>query len=94
MSNLGDDYRAMNAAGASKRASNRDQSAIYLTERDIVFSSNNSGAHLIVEGNSGYIDFWPGTGKWIVRKGRKGFGVKNLVNFINKEHTDNEQKAE
>lgn len=28
---------------------------------------------------------WPGTGKWITRTGKTGFGVKNLVKFIKNE---------
>lgn len=82
MGDLGDDYRAMNADEQAKRASNREQSAQYLTKHDILFESKNNGAHLIVEGNDGYIDFWPGTGKWKTRKGKSGFGVRNLVKYI------------
>jgi len=72
----------MQARSKDKRASNRDQSAQYLTMRGIPFTSNNHGAHLIVEGKDCYIDFWPGTGKWISRNKEAGFGVRNLVNFI------------
>ena len=65
-----------------KRASNRENSAEYLRERGIPFVEKNLGAHLIVEGRECFIDFWPGTGKWHSRCGQKGFGVRNLVEFI------------
>ena len=82
MGDTGDIYNAMKAEGQAKRSSNRDKSPLYLEERGIMFESKNNGAHLIVEGNDGYIDFWPGTGKWKVRNGKSGFGVRNLVILI------------
>lgn len=82
MSDVGDDYRALREESQKKRADNRQSSAIYLQEKDIPFESKNGGAHLVVEGRDCFIDFWPGTGKWITRNGQKGFGVANLVNFI------------
>lgn len=75
-------YRSLRSRSQEKRSSNRKQSAKYLQDRDIQFTEHNDGAHLIVEGQSTYIDFWPGTGKWNSRCGRKGFGVSNLVAFI------------
>ena len=82
MSEVAETYGAMRDASKAKRAGNREQSAQYLTAKEIPFTSNNGGAHLIVEGKDCFIDFWPGTGKWIARNGAKGFGVRNLVNFI------------
>jgi hypothetical protein len=82
MSEIGDDFAALKKYQQEKRAGNRVQSAEYLRERGIPFSSNNGGAHLIVEGPSCFIDFWPGTGKWNSRDGKKGFGVRNLVALI------------
>ena len=82
MSEIGDDFAALKKAQQENRANNRIQSADYLSKRGIQFSSNNGGAHLIVEGPSCFIDFWPGTGKWNSRDGQKGFGVRNLVAFI------------
>lgn len=61
---------------------NRENSADYLAQREIPFVQKNGGAHLIVEGKDCFIDFWPGTGKWHSRCGKKGFGVRNLVAFI------------
>ena len=82
MGDMGDYFRDMDAHSKKKRASNREQSAQYLADKGIVFTSHNQGAHLIVEGNNGHIDFWPGTGKWKTRDGRSGFGVRKLVEFI------------
>lgn len=69
----------------SKRADNREQSAKLLRDAGVVFVSKNEGAHLIVEGPNGFIDFWPGTGKWHVRgiPVEIGFGVRGLINLIN-----------
>ena len=82
MSEMGDDFRALKKFGQAKRADNRESSAEYLEQRSIPFVSKNDGAHLIVEGRECFIDFWPGTGKWNSRCGKKGFGVRNLVEFI------------
>jgi hypothetical protein len=68
-----------------KTASNRASSAAYLRSRGIEFSEHNNGAHLIVGHNGLVVDFWPGTGLWIVRNGRKGRGVRNLVRELKKE---------
>lgn len=82
MSELADDFRAMKKANQEKKSNNREQSAQYLKRHDIPFETKNNGAHLIVEGKDCFVDFWPGTGKWITRKGERGFGVRNLVKFI------------
>lgn len=82
MSEIGDIFNGLRKIKQEKRASNREQSAQILKDKGIVFSSNNGGAHLIVEGKNCYIDFWPGTGKWNSRNGDKGFGVRNLVIYI------------
>lgn len=76
-------HQIMKQRTQDKRASNRNNSAAYLDYKEIIYQEKNNGAHLIVEGNVGYIDFWPGTGRWIDRSsGTKGFGVRNLVTFI------------
>lgn len=75
--------------------SNEYTSTDLLRDNGIVFTSKNSGAHLIVEGNDGFIDYWPGTGRWKTRgnpgtwhfEGKnsvQGFGAHNLVAHINK----------
>lgn len=79
MGDVGDDYKVMNETSKVKRADNRNSSPAYLEKHCIPFTVKNNGAHLIVEGSKGFIDFWPGTGKWIARSGKKGFGVKGLI---------------
>ncbi|MER1940616.1 hypothetical protein ABS755_07900 [Castellaniella sp. FW104-16D08] len=79
MSEMGDDWNEIRKERQAKRATNRDQSAGYLAQRGIHYTSHNGGAHLIVEGPECFIDFWPGTGRWRTRDGHTGFGVRNLV---------------
>lgn len=75
-------FRAMKEHSKAKRASNRENSQKFLIEAGIPFTEKNDGAHLIVEGHSCFIDFWPGTGRWNSRDGSKGFGVRNLIQHI------------
>lgn len=75
-------WSAYKERSKTRRASNRENSAEMLEQAGIPFVSKNEGAHLIVEGRECYIDFWPGTGKWHSRDGAKGFGVRNLLEFV------------
>ena len=66
--------------GQEKRARNRGDSALMLTESGIPFAVHNAGAHLIVAGR---IDFWPGTGLWMERKSNKRhYGVRGLIKHV------------
>ena len=82
MSGMGEVFNAMKEESKERRARHREQSPKLLEAANIPFESKNGGAHIIAEGNECYIDFWPGTGKWISRNGRKGFGVRNLIKYI------------
>jgi len=82
MGDVGDVFREMRKDSQKKRESNRELSTKLLREKNIPFIAKNKGYHLIVEGKDCYIDFWPSTGKWIDRKGEKGFGVRNLIKHI------------
>ena len=63
-----------------KRQSNRYSSAALIAAAGITFTSYNGGAHLVVDGN---IDFWPGTGLWMVRKlSARFYGVRNLIQHV------------
>jgi hypothetical protein len=80
MGDMVEDYAAMRKQSQERRANNRDSSAQILTSKGVIFTSNNGGAHLIIRYGSGHIDFWPGTGKWIVRGSDvKGRGVFELL---------------
>lgn len=85
MGDMGDDFNAWKRAKMEKRAKNRDASPQRLTEAGVKFDSRNLGAHLIVQSQAGTIDFWPGTGNWIIRSTQqKGRGVFDLIKFIKK----------
>lgn len=73
---------AMKAASKKRRQKNRESSSMLLREQGIEFEEKNAGAHLIVKGRDCLIDFWPGTGKFITRNGKKGRGVFNLIKFV------------
>jgi hypothetical protein len=83
MGDMGEVFRDMTQHSKDKRAHNRMTSREWLVARKIPFESSNNGAHLIVEGPTGKIDFWPGTGKWIDRSdGKAKRGVRKLVKHI------------
>jgi hypothetical protein len=88
LSEIGELYSEIRNSSRKKRASNRAWSANKLTELGVKYESCNSGAHLIVEGNTSYIDFWPGTGKWISRDGASGRGIKSMLSLIGIFHYD------
>jgi len=77
-----EDYRAWDKAKQEKRADNRAQSASILARAGVIFESRNDGAHLVVLAGAHVVDFWPGTGLWIVRgsQARKR-GVRALLAF-------------
>lgn len=66
-----------------RRAHNREASAQLLAGAGIYFASSNAGAHLIVSAHGRTVDFWPGTGLWIERGGKRGRGVFGLIRSIN-----------
>ena len=83
MSDMGDDFTALRKIKQEKRASNRDASAAILSRSGVVFESKNLGAHLIVQAGATVVDFWPGTGLWIVRGEKKQRrGVRKLVEYV------------
>ena len=84
MGDMAEDFKFLKEVSKKKRESNRNSSLAFLERADIPFEIKNGGSHLIVEGCNGFIDFWPGAGKWIARTGIKGFGVKNLIETIRK----------
>ncbi len=74
-------FQCLKQESQQRRAGNRENSAKILSDNGISFESKNLGAHLIVHGHSVTVDFWPGTGKFIVRKGKTGRGVFNLLKY-------------
>lgn len=61
MSDEGEFWRDVRAAGQVKRAMNREDTPRLLADAGIKFVSHNGGAHLTVDG---VWSIWPGTGKW------------------------------
>lgn len=86
MSDMGDDFNALKKMRQEKRASNRDDSAVILSRSGVVFESKNIGAHLVVLAGAKVVDFWPGTGLWIVRGNKQQRrGVRKLVEFVERQ---------
>jgi len=80
MGDVGETFKMWNEVGQEKRRDNRETSRFLLEDKKIKFVNKNMGAHLIVTGKNGLIDFWPGTGKFIQRKPKRtGRGVFNLL---------------
>jgi hypothetical protein len=78
-SDSADMWRDVRKHAQAKRASNRQGSADVLRREGIAFEARNDGAHLIVSVGERVADFWPGTGLFQVRGGKRGRGVCNLV---------------
>ena len=81
--NMGDFWRDVKAASQVKRANNRQSSPDMLRSAGVPFTSKNGDAHLIATTDGGHIvDFWPGTGLWIMRGSTKHHGgVRQLIAF-------------
>jgi len=67
---------------ATTKAQRAALAARELSQAGIPFTVHNGGAHLVVEGPVGFIDYWPTTGKWAARSGRKGFGLLGLLKHV------------
>lgn len=81
---ISDYWRAVRAASQVKRGDNRAIAPDKLTQSGIRFTSKNDGAHLIVYAGNVAVDFWPGTGLWIVRGGNnRRRGIRKLIRFCN-----------
>jgi hypothetical protein len=77
---MADDFRALREESQRRRQSNREQSPLALTAAGLQFTVHNDGAHLVV---CARWDFWPGTGKWIDRKTKRGGrGVFQLIRMV------------
>jgi hypothetical protein len=85
MGDIGEMYDKKRAESQMKRALNRKTSREILDSYGIEYEIKNGGAHLIVKDKGLVIDFWPGTGKYIFRSGKKaGRGVLGMVRQIGK----------
>lgn len=82
MSELGETFAAWREMKQVKKELNLKQSTALLKDTAVKFESKNEGTHLIVESTKGKVDFWPSTGLWITRKGKRGRGVFALLEFM------------
>jgi len=80
----------MSNASRQVKAAKRERAAFELKEKGIDFEFKNYGAHLIVQNR---VDFWPGTGLWIIRdSGVKFRGLDNLLAWLENNDTNNLNK--
>lgn len=84
MGDMGDYWRdvtpGMKERSQQRRADNRESSAKMLAAAGLAFEVKNDGAHLIVKANGRTVDFWPGTGLWVVRgTNERRRGVRRLI---------------
>lgn len=80
---MSDFWRDVRAAHQQKRANNRIDNAAMLLAAGLKFETKNFGAHLVVRALGRTVDFWPGTGLWIVRNTKlQGRGVQHLIDSL------------
>jgi hypothetical protein len=95
VSELGDDFRTFREYQKKRKRQDylKAKPEQCLAEAGIGFTTHNEGLHLIVENNEKPIDFWPTTGRWISRNGKEGFGVKSLIEYIERGRGKHENKV-
>lgn len=80
---VGEYFNDLKEIKKAKKESNLESSTRILEQKGIDFDSCNGGVHLIVRRDGKTVDFWPSTGKWIVRKeSRKGRGIFKLLRYL------------
>ncbi|MBE1299724.1 MAG: hypothetical protein GJ680_07440 [Alteromonadaceae bacterium] len=73
-------FEVIKASSKQNRASNREHACVKLQHEGIRFTTANGGVHLIVQGKSEVIDYWPGTGKWRTRQTKQsGRGLNGVL---------------
>jgi hypothetical protein len=67
------------------------ESTQLLIDLGIDFTVHNNGLHLIIRCDRGIIDFWPSTGRWVLRGdggcNPKGRSVQTLLGYINRDNS-------
>jgi hypothetical protein len=85
VSELGETFAALREVSREARARNRHFGGAALRLARIDFISRNMGVHLVVSHAGAVVDYWPGTGLWIVRGSNlKCRGVKRLIEHLRK----------
>lgn len=85
MSDIGDDFKFLKERSKQKKISNIESSTLILLDKGYDVDVRNNGVHLIIDWNDKTVDFWPSTGKWIVRGGKASRGVKGLIIELERE---------
>jgi len=84
MSEIGDVFKIIKEKKKEKKLSNIEHSTMMLIDKGYDVDIRNNGVHLIVDWNDKTVDFWPSTGKWMVRGGKTSRGVKGLIKELEK----------
>lgn len=79
MSEIGEIFKILSDHKKEKKKSNKEYSTNFLIKCGFDFESKNNGDHLIISFMGKKADFWPSTGKYIIRGGQYRRGVRNLV---------------
>jgi len=86
MGDMGDDFRALKYFRNKRKAqrfseSSEARSEIYRDALDI--EEKNDGQHWIVRSEKETVDFWPPSGRWIVRNSKAcGYDARSLAKRI------------
>ena len=65
MGDMGDLFNEMKNESKTRRESHRNNAPKILSDAGLNFIVYNAGAHLVLP-YQGVVDFWPGSGKWIL----------------------------
>lgn len=86
MGDMGDDFRALKEFRKKRKAQRYSDSASARTEiykEALDVEEKNDGQHWIVRAEKETIDFWPSSGRWIVRgKKTSGYDARSLLKRI------------
>lgn len=78
-SEISEAFAALKADRKIRRSKNSESSLKILTDLAIFFELKNYGTHVIVKHSGKTCDFWPSTGRWIIRGGKNGRGVFQMI---------------
>ncbi len=83
-----DHLAKVKAKRKEKRLLSQQNNLQKIADLGIPFLEKNRGYHLILNINDKLVDFWPSSGKWSIRPGKKGnppvrgVGLENLTKSI------------
>ena len=85
MSDIGEVFAALKVLKKEKKLSNIEHSTYLVIGKGFDVDIKNNGVHLIVKNKGKTADFWPSTGLWQVRSGKRSRGVARLIKELEKE---------